>query len=236
MNFRMKLLGFSLLAMGLMVGQRAEAQRLEGKELPPDAELGRLTVKEAFTDTEPQAEDDDKHGKPPVEFVPTVPVLVDGVLYSPEELEKHGIKVVRFLLDEESEAKGTLRGFTNAASLQEFLVKQGRMPTDEPQSPRAASCPSYFYEHWYYGGNWFNMHAGSAYPWLGSWNNRISSVSTTCASWTVLYSLPFYVNQQLWIGRYTNVPELGRYGYWRWWWGWKWRSWNDNAMSVAVFW
>lgn len=241
MTFKKKLLGTLVLAISV-TGSQALASSMEPvpeqefEELPlQEVETQPVTVDMAFREVKPsdeQAKDD--------EFLPDLPVLVDGKLYSAEELEKSGIKLPHYVLDSNAAKQDILLGFRDAESLKVYLEKTGQMPSDEPQEKSALPCwfrpPAYFYDGTYFTGRYFSLRPGFGHASLGVWDNRISSTrGTRCGSWTLLTEFPNYQGRRLWLGRNWAVPNLSSYRVYPYFWFFR-QTWNNRASSVMVFW
>jgi hypothetical protein len=240
-----RVVGHLVLALSL-VGGAAFASGQEPvppKQLEPrpaeKAELVRVPVEEAFQDAAPETEEEpDKEG-----MLPDVPILFEGKVYSAEELGREGIHLSHVALDNYSAESRLALGFRTGEELRKYLEQTGQMPSDEPADQKAAlACGpyhSYFFEHAWYGGNYFAVPPGYGHANLWWWNDRISSVwASGCARWTLLTEHSYFGGQHLWVARGWALNNLSNYGWWtwHWWWGWRWYSWNDRASSVAVFW
>jgi len=150
------------------------------------------------------------------------PIVIDGIRYTPEEFQQFAPPIIHYVVDENSEREGVIYGFKTSEELKQYLMDQGSMPAVQSANT-PLSCQSFFYEHWYYGGASFSIPAGTSLNSLGSWwNDRISSVRTTCGSWTVLYEHWYFGGQRVWLGANTNWGSMG--------------PWNDLASSLEVYW
>ncbi|HEX5754001.1 MAG TPA: hypothetical protein VFZ09_47905 [Archangium sp.] len=236
-----KFLGSLLLAISLTGGQALASsiepvpdQELE--EVPlTDSEAQPVTVDLAFRDAEPSKEQSMEE-----EFLPDLPVLLDGKLYSAEELEKAGIQLPHYVLDSNAAEQNILLGFRDAASLKVYLERTGQMPSSEPQAAAALPCwfrpPAYFFDGTYYTGRYFSVRPGFGYANLGIWDNRISSIrGTRCGRWTLLTELPYFQGRRLWLGASWAVPNLSSYRMYPYFWPFR-QTWNNRASSVMVFW
>ncbi|HEX8818958.1 MAG TPA: peptidase inhibitor family I36 protein [Archangium sp.] len=240
-----KVVGHLVLALSL-VGGAAFASGQEPvppKELEPlpakEAEIVRVSVEEAFQDAPVETDEESKD-----ELLTDVPILFEGKVYSAEELGREGIHLSHIALDNYSAESRLALGFRTGEDLKRYLEQTGQMPSNEPVDGAAAMrCfpySSFFFEHAYYGGNWFAVAPGYGHANLGwYWNDRISSVwASGCARWTLLTEHPNFGGHHLWVARGWALNNLSNYGWWTWhWWrGFRWNSWNDRASSVAVFW
>lgn len=241
MTFKKKLLGTLVLAISL-AGSQTLASGLEPvpekefEELPlEEVEAQPVSVDLAFQRVEPSKEQSKEE-----EFLPDLPVLLDGKLYSAEELEKAGIQLPHYVLDSNAAEQDVLLGFRDAESLKVYLEKTAQMPSDEPQERSALLCwfrpPAYFHDGAYYTGLYFSLRPGFGYANLGSWDNRISSIrGTRCGSWTLLTELPNFQGRRLWLGSSWAVPNLSSYRMYPYFWPFR-QTWNNRASSVMVFW
>jgi hypothetical protein len=243
MTFKKKLLGSLVLAIALTGGQTFASSmepvpEKELEELPlEEVEAQRVTVDLAFKDVEPS--DDEAKDE---EFLPDLPVLVDGKLYSAEELEKAGIQLPHYVLDSNAAEQDVLLGFRDSESLKVYLEKTGQMPSNEPQEKSALLCwfrpPAYFFDGTSYTGRYFTLRPGFGHANLGSWDNRISSIrGTRCGHWTLLTEFANYQGRRLWLGSSWAVPNLSSYRIYPYFWPWWFRqTWNNRASSVMVYW
>lgn len=238
---RKQLLGSLVLALGLLSGQAFAAPAMEptpDKQLEPidnkEAEVVPATFDLAFQDAKPESDEAPDDG-----FLPELPILVDGKLYSAQELQDGGVHLSHYVLDSRSAEMNVVQGFRTSADLQLYMEKTGQVPSEQERKSLLCPIRSYFFEHSFYGGSYFTMPPGSAQANLGGfWNDRISSVwSSPCASWTVLFEHSNFQGHLLWLGRGWAVPAVGLFGWigWSGWWP-HWYSWNDRASSAIVFW
>ncbi|AKJ04706.1 hypothetical protein ATI61_101215 [Archangium gephyra] len=238
---RKQIMGSLVLALGLVSGP-ALALDLERvsteKELDPiineEAEVFPATLELAFQDPSPETQEETKE-----DFIPELPILLQGKLYSSGELQEAGVHLSHYVLDARSAEMNVVQGFRTAEEMKVYLEKTGQMPSEQP-SERQYTCTasSNFYENASYQGLRFSVMPGDALGNLGNWDNRISSLqSSSCASWTVLFDHPNFGGRQLWIGGGWSVPRLGSFwflGINLWWW-WRWFAWDNRASSVAVY-
>lgn len=240
-----KLISSLVLALSLTGGQTFAANmepapEKEEEELPnKEAETEPVTVELAFAEVKPVDEEE-----PVEDFLPEVPILYNGKLYSADELKKAGIELSHYVLDASSAEQDVMQGFSDAESLKVYLEKTGQLPSNEPQDERSAlSCwwsrlPSYFYDGTSYTGSYFTVRPGFGHAFLGGWDNRISSLrSSRCGRWTVLTEYPGYQGRRLWLGRGWAVPNLSSYYVLPFHiWPWRFYTWNNRASSVMVLW
>jgi hypothetical protein len=233
---RKQLLGSLVVTLGLLSGQAfASLEPNPGKELEPidnrEAEVVPATLDLAFQEVRPETDER------PEDFLPDLPILLDGKLYSAEELREAGVHLPHYVLDAQSAEMQVVQGFRTADELRTYLERTDQMPSeDDGERHFHCNIRSYFFDGVFYGGPWFSVAPGNALATLGSWNNRISSVwGSPCARWTVLFDHTWFQGRQLWIGRGWAVPNLAVHG-WLAWYRWRpyWYTWNNRASSLAV--
>jgi peptidase inhibitor family I36 len=240
---RTQIIGSLVLALGLLSGPAlASGGGIEpvptDKELDPivnkEAEVFPATLDLAFQDARPESQE-----KPDEGFLPELPILLDGKLYSAEELQKAEVHLSHYVLDSRSAELDVVQGFRTSEDFKLYLEKTGQMPSEQPKDARLFCPPAHYWEHGFFGGARFSVWPGQALSNLGGfWNDRISSVwNSPCSSWTVLFEHSNFGGHQLWLGRGWAIPHVGLFG-WLGWSGWfpRWYNWNDRASSVIVFW
>ncbi len=236
---RKQSLGSLVLALGLLSGQALAS----GMEPTPEKELEFIPIKDAefvpasldlvFQDSEPDTEDTPEEG-----FLPELPILLDGKLYSAEELQNAEVYLTHYVLDSRSAELNVIQGFRSSEDLKRYLDETGQYPQEgaTPENPEVCFAYSQFFVEPGFGGDYFSVCAGQAHPFLGSWDNSISSVSSSrFVSWTVLFDQPNFKGQKLLISRGWSIPRLSEKGwlarsaFWP-----VWFTWNNRASSVSV--
>jgi hypothetical protein len=177
-------------------------------------------------------------------IIPSVPVVLDGVQYSPAEFARLSDQPRDFVVDQKAEAAGVILAFSTTSALQTYMESQGTLPNaadwqrflqGQPGFPAATPAPqdvqpasacdcikSRFYQDIYYESARLTLCVGGGYSQLRAWDNQISSVVAD-GRWTALFSLPDYGGSRLWIRGALDVRTLVPYG------------WNDIASSLAVY-
>jgi vibriolysin len=203
----------------------------------PDVEVVPITLAMAFSDATPR--DDEvlvSEG-----FLPDLPILVDGHLYTAAQIREQDIFLTHYLTDASTEQLNVVRGFRTTADLQAYLAITNQYPSEQTTELRKAFCGwhSEFYEHDNFKGARFTLAPGRAHPTLGGfWNDRISSIrSSWCASWTVYWEHINFEGARRWSVGGNEIPSLRTGGWYTGIWPFRrWHSWNDRISSVGVFW
>ncbi|WP_164014617.1 hypothetical protein [Pyxidicoccus trucidator] len=172
-------------------------------------------------------------------FLPDLPILVDGVKYTAQQIEAQDIHLSHYVLDTRSEAMGVVQGFRTTGDLTTYFDSTGQFPSEKPTAARGATpcwTGTMYYEHPSYVGSYLGLAPGLGFSYVGSrMNDRISSLkSTPCGSWTALFEHAGFRGHVLWIGKGVNVSYLGNYGWYTGTVFWSW--WNDRVSSTLVFW
>lgn len=235
------MLGSLVLAASLLSGTSLAAsthmEPTPDKELPPvenkEAEVIEASIDLALRDVEISEEEESKE-----DFLPELPILVDGKQYSASELSERGVVIQHYVLDGRSAELKVVQGFRSTESFKQYLERTGQMPEDK-NSRNSFFCnrPGQFYEHDFYGGSRFSVYPGQGMTSLGGyWNDRISSLwASPCSAWTILFEHDNFGGHPLWIGRGWAVFTLSNKG-WMSWRGWRpvWNSWDNRASSVIT--
>ncbi len=154
--------------------------------------------------------------------IPQVPVLIDGVLYEPEEIALFNGQRLRFAVDSE----GVLNAFTSVEGIEQFIAEESDQPAPQGTPTMGIESTGYgrFYEHWWYGGSRLKVSGGIGIGNLGSWNDEISSVAVDDGVWgAVMFEHIEFGGDSFWCDGGDSYPILWLYG------------WNDIASSLAVF-
>ena len=169
--------------------------------------------------------------------IPQVPIVIDGVRYAPEEISQFNGRLLRYVLDQHSQAEGVIYAFTTLEGLTQYLKDQWGW---EPTSPSMRSMKSgivrpmsdsywtVFYADAYYAGSTILSAPNAAISDLSTvspgWNDRISSVKVaTGSAWATLYADTSYAGDQLWMQRGTEWSSLAGSG------------WDNRASSLKVW-
>lgn len=70
--------------------------------------------------------------------IPSVPVIVDGTRYEPEEISRFNGTVLRFVITSDSAREGHMYAFTSDEGLQEFLSEHGGLPSGDVREGSAS--------------------------------------------------------------------------------------------------
>jgi vibriolysin len=201
-----------------------------------DVQLVQMPLSNVFVDHPPY----DDETQPDPGFLPSLPIRVNGVQYTPAQIREQNIHLVHYVLDGTSAQLNVVQGFRTSAELQAYLRSTNQYPSEQPTSLQQVVCnsPTVFFEHANYGGNRFTVYPGWGYSYVGGyWNDRISSVwGTSCGGWTLLGEHANYGGHWLWVGRGWAVRRLSDSGWYPVIWPFNWHSWNDRVSSVAVYW
>ncbi|WP_163996763.1 hypothetical protein [Pyxidicoccus caerfyrddinensis] len=201
-----------------------------------EAQMERVPLSAVLRD----AAREDLEKDPEDGFLPELPILVDGVTYTAEQIREKDIHLSHYVLDGRSAELGAVQGFRTTEELTKYLEATNQFPSEEPKVQQLACDPySWFFEHAGYWGYYFTLYPGYGYSYVGNfWNDRISSIwSTQCGSWTLVTEHSNYQGHVLWIGRNWAINNLSGWGWYTGWWPFRsWHSWNDRISSVAVYW
>ncbi|MCE9672879.1 M4 family metallopeptidase [Myxococcus stipitatus] len=203
----------------------------------PDVESVPLTLAMAFTDATPR----DDEVMPEEGFLPALPILVDGHVYTAAQIRDLDIFITHYLSDASTAQLNVVRGFRTTADLQAYLAITNQYPSEQPNELRQAFCNwhSEFFEHDNFQGARFTLAPGWAHSRLGGfWNDRISSIrSSWCASWTIYWEHINFSGARNWVIGGNEVASLRTGGWYTGFWPFRrWHSWNDRISSVGVFW
>jgi hypothetical protein len=147
-----------------------------------------------------------------VHVVPSCTVIIDGIEYPPDQINKFDGQRLRFTIGE----KGELYAFTRVEDLEKFQAAYQK-------NVALRSVDSMFYVDWWYGGQIYSLPTSNHYqPFLGSvFDNAISSVKAgTGVAWVYLCDEVQYGGDYLSIAGGSDIPILQLYG------------WNDRTSSI----
>lgn len=164
--------------------------------------------------------------------VPSVPVVIDGVHYEPQQIARFNGRALHFVAGPQE--RGVLRAFTSPQAAQDYARRQSSKLPSTPTPLDVIDSRAHFYEH-NFSGNEFTLEPGQGIAdlrsvncflwWCTNFDNQISSVAASrTASWTVLCDYYNYYGDCLWIPRGTTADNsyLWRFG------------WNDRASSAFI--
>jgi hypothetical protein len=152
-----------------------------------------------------------------VHQVPEVPVIIDGVLYQPEDIHKFDGRQLGFTVGPD----GRLYAFTDGIVLVDFISIQSKAGLFSTLSIYSRFCEGYYLS----GMRQLEVPPGVSMFSLGSMNNIISSmdISAYADNGITLFDLPNlqgdYFHGYYWI----QYPNLGTYG------------WDNRASSLVVW-
>ncbi len=152
-----------------------------------------------------------------VHQVPEVPVVIDGVLYQPEDIHKFDGRQLGFTLG----LDGRLYAFTDEIDLEDFISTQSKAGLFSTLSIYSRFCEGYYLS----GMRQLEVPPGVSMFSLGSMDNIISSmeISAYADNGITLFDLPNlqgdYFHGYYWI----QYPNLGTYG------------WDNRASSLVVW-
>jgi hypothetical protein len=151
--------------------------------------------------------------------LPQVPVVMDGVRYTPGEMA--GLQGRLFyVVDREALDQGFVWAFTTAAGAEEHLA---RGAAEREQLPEK-TCPIARFNKVAYGTgtDWLVMYCGQTTSYVGSnWNNTISYVEGG-GSFTILYSVDNFGGDTFTVAGGAVVQDLHPYGF------------NNRTSSIKV--
>jgi hypothetical protein len=188
--------------------------------------------------------------------IPSVPVIVDGVRYEPEEISRFNGILLRFVITSDSAREGRMYAFTSDEGLQGFLSEHGGLPSDEvreggmegvdyyvsesggppPPPPEGSTIPnvqlaSYwtkFFEHINYNGKQFGSAPGVGWP----------DLRYTPPGWNDIISSLQVATDASWATLYEHIYYDGNQLWVQsdlWLPDLRQYGWNDRASSVIVW-
>jgi hypothetical protein len=154
-----------------------------------------------------------------VHEVPPCPVIIDGVLYEPEQIHLFDGQRLGFTVGND----GRLYAFTDERELEIFINKQVQASSDE-DNVVILDTLSHFYEDWYYSGYSVGCAPGYGFATLGPLDNEISSfIANSAPSNIRLYEDTYLQGDYFERPGGTNISTLFLFG------------WNDRASSVFAY-
>jgi hypothetical protein len=152
-----------------------------------------------------------------VHKVPKVPVIIDGVLYQPEDIHKFDGQQLGFTVGPD----GRLYAFTDEIALEDFISTQSKAGLFSTLSIYSRFCEDYYLS----GMRQLEVPPGVSMFSLGSMDNIISSmdISAYADNGITLFDLP-NLQGDYFHGYYgIPYPNLGTYG------------WDNRASSLVVW-
>ncbi|ADJ25799.1 hypothetical protein Dehly_0485 [Dehalogenimonas lykanthroporepellens BL-DC-9] len=153
-----------------------------------------------------------------VHDIPKTPVIIDGVLYQPEQISSFDGQRLHFT----SGKDGKEYAFTTSESLEKFLVSEFGTGWKGPGEGYGilAEGNNVFFKDWYFGGGYVSYWSGTSVPNLGSFTNSISSMRLT-NSVTLCDLVNYGGDTRMYVyGVYTSLFFDG---------------WNDKASSLVTW-
>ena len=194
--------------------------------LLPDEEMKEMTEEEYNKKYQMSAEDEAAI----VHDIPPCPVIIDGIQYEPEQIHLFDGQRLGFTVGND----GKLYAFTTEEGIEKFRQQQSTSSIEKIESSgemATLDIYSYFYEDWYYGGDFLAVPPGypqGYIPNLGvpaiGMDNMISSfIASSAASKIRLYDYTNYGGDYFERSGGTSIAWLYLYG------------WNDKASSLIVY-
>ena len=186
-------------------------EEIEGMKLVTEAEFREMSK------MSPEAEAAIVHEVPPC------PVIIEGILYKPEQIHLFDGQRLGFTVGND----GMLYAFTTEEGMEKFQKEQHKLLSEQGTSEAASGVRgtySYFYEGWYYGGDYCGVAPGYGFATLGSLDDEISSfIANSAASKVRLFEDTYYSGDYFERPGGTSISVLAVFG------------WNDRASSVAAY-
>lgn len=158
-----------------------------------------------------------------VHEVPPCPVVIDGIRYEPEQIHLFDGQRLGFTVGND----GGLYAFTTEEGMERFQQEQRKLQSGLETSESDSGIRdtlSYFYEHWYYGGDWVACAPGYGFATLGPLDNEISSfIANSAASKVRLFEDTWFQGDYFERPGGTSISVLWVFG------------WNDRASSVFAY-
>lgn len=155
-----------------------------------------------------------------VHVIPECPVNIDGVWYKAEDIILFNGQRLRFTVDK----AGQLYGFTTAAGLEKFVEAEYGASAFGTTGDAATSSTglniSVFFPDWWYGGVGLPVAPGEHVPYLGEYDNAISSAKICDQSGVYIYE---YANFD---GSYFYMPPGSTWSMFTF------QGWNDRVSSI----
>jgi len=156
-----------------------------------------------------------------VHTIPQVSIVIDDVLYEPEEISLFDGQRLRFVVDSD----GVLNAYTTVEGIERFIAEESDQLASQDASTMGIESTSYarFYWDWHYEGSVLGLSVG-AIGSLGYWNDKISSVRVDSGLWIAfMYEHINFGGDVLYCVGGSSYYELGPYG------------WNDRISSISIY-
>jgi hypothetical protein len=155
-----------------------------------------------------------------VHVVPAVPVIIDGVRYEAEEINRFDGQRLRFTVDK----GGVLHAFTTVEELEVFVEREYG-PVFDPSygaivTSTGLTVSRFHIDMFYLGGEPLGVPPGTKLPYLGTFNNAISSAQICDSRGVTLYEYENYGGSSYYLPPGSSWTMLTFQG------------WNDRASSL----
>lgn len=158
--------------------------------------------------------------------IPKMPIKVDGVIYSPEEIARWNGQPLFYILDSKTKEDRILTIFTNEEDWEEYMRNSDefRRNPEAEENLGLRTFTSNFFKDYDFGGDFLSKYPPSAvYILTGGFNDEISSVYSSADCWrTILYKHILLVPPALGMPPDTNYDDLRDIGF------------DDMASSLLV--
>lgn len=155
--------------------------------------------------------------------IPPCPVIIDGVMYEPEEIHLFDGQRLGFTVGND----GMLYAFTSEEGMEKFQQEQNESKADrntENGNIRSSDILSYFYEDWFYSGDYCYLAPGYCFLSLGPLNDMITSFKANSAASKVrLYEHIYFGGDYFERPGGDCISTLVPFG------------WNDRTSSIVVY-
>lgn len=161
--------------------------------------------------------------------IPQIPIVLDGVKMSPEEITKFDGQVLYYIVDKKAQDEGVVYVYTTLDSITRHYesTKSKDAPNFAPTGCLNANTA--WKDKWHNdaGGRMYitpgDEHSFATGQTYASFNNNIESTHVNfCSNYLKLYDNTDYTGSQLWLATNGWTGDLGIYG------------WNNRAGSVRA--
>ena len=181
-------------------------------------------------------------GPPPLHRPPSMPLSIDGQTTEADEIERYRDTHVHLVVDQTTEERGVVTGFTDPAERDDYLSSEGGLQTESQSFAATSSVANetgYCYENTGFTGavlriprmnDWWNYTLDdltrsyrSCFLWWcwNPWNDVISSVRAE-SHWIVVYEHIYLQGSSISFAPWSQWPDLGPLG------------WNDRISSLRI--
>ncbi len=181
-------------------------------------------------------------GPPPIHRPPSMPLSIDGETTEGDEIKRYKDTPVHLIVDQKTEERGVVTGFTDPADRDEYMSSVGSLPTESQSFAATSSVANetgYCYENTGFSGSvlriprmndWWDYQLDdltrtyrNCFLWWcwNPWNDIISSVRAE-DHWIVVYEHIYLQGSSLSFYPWSQWPDLGLLG------------WNDRISSLRI--